>query len=142
MKTNELTTSQILTRAYAAVMGVDVKELRLFDETYEGVAIDYASFNRDEYDLPYHSADYFEAITETGSEGCYIGIFLRNAMKDEYGRDFYGRRRAGTIKTLAEGRAAWKVMGALAGELAYVANYVIPYELDKNHTPHNYFNRT
>ena len=43
----------------------------------------------------------------------------------------YIRFTVGTIKTLDEGVDAWRNMGALAGELAYLANYKSSYAVRK-----------
>lgn len=113
-----MTTLQILTAAYAEIFGIAVNENGDYHDQKTGSStIDYAHFGNFsiDYDI---DADYIEAVTEDGCEGCYVGI-LRVRFNQKKGA--YVRERIGTIKTLDEGRAAWRDMGALAGELAYVA---------------------
>jgi len=120
---------QVLSAAYADIFGIEPEE----DGEYYGQVtgsseIDYAIFH-DRYALDFDiDTDYFEAVTEDGSEGCWIGVF-RLRMNRKEGR--YERDRVGTIKTLNEGRAAWRDMGALAGELSYVANNITAWKLYK-----------
>ena len=83
--------------------------------------IEYATFVKDS--APFDERDdFFEATTEDGSEGCWIRIDLVHYNTEPDAMFRYTRSRVGTIKTLNEGRKAWQDMGALAGELAYLAN--------------------
>ena len=118
-----MTALDILTQAYADIFGIEVEHSgNYYDQQIDGTMIDYASFSRSEA-LKVNDDDYFEAMTEDGSEGCYIGIFLVHYVGcGKSGCGDYARMRAGTIKTLEEGRDAWKHMGALAGMMAYMAN--------------------
>ena len=122
-----MTTLQILTAAYADIFGIEPKENGSYYDQKAGESlIDYAHFDDNYVKLFDLDTDYIEAVTEDGSEGCWIGVF-RVRYNDETRR--YDRDRVGTIKTLNEGRTAWKDMGALAGELAYVANNVTAWKL-------------
>ena len=115
-----MTTLQVVTAAYAEIFGIDVHENGYYYGQHAGSSeIDYAMFDRcvQNYDI---DAGYIAAITEDGNEGCWIGVFY---ICDSI------RFRVGTIKTLAYDRAAWQDMGALAGELAYVANNIIAWKL-------------
>ena len=114
-----MNTLQILSAAYADIFSIETKPSGAYDGQRIGdTVIDYTSFDRDsvEYDI---DTDSIEAVTESGCEGCWIGIF--RVRWDQETRT-YSRTRVGSIKTLDEGRAAWRNMGALAGELAYVAD--------------------
>ena len=121
---NGVTTTQILSLAYCTIFGI-------FTDTGSGIGhyygqradgrseIDYAHFDRECETRFDPDRDYFEATTEDGSEGCWIRVEL--VRFDPETRQ-YKRKRVGIIKTLDEGRMAWRAMGSLAGELAYLAN--------------------
>lgn len=118
-----MTTQEILSAAYAEVFGIDVKESgSYFGEKLDGdIEIDYAHFDGrlcKDYDM---DTDHIEAVVEDGSEGTWIGVFL--VRFDEATRG-YLRDRVGTIKTLDEGRDAWRAMGALAGEFSWAVGPV------------------
>lgn len=123
-----MNTLQILSAAYADIFGIEADaEGHFHDQRAGKCVIDYAYFghNAEPFDM---DADYIEATTESGSEGCWIGVFRMHYDAETHG---YTRSRVGTIKTLDEGRDAWRDMGALAGELAYVSNSVIAWKLYK-----------
>ena len=123
-----MTTTQILTAAYAEIFGIDPEDGSYYGQMAGECEIDYAYFD-DRYEKDFDvDTDCFEAITEDGSEGCWIGVFRNRFVRGE-GR--YERDRVGTIKTLRDGRTAWKDMGALAGELAYLANNDVAWKLCK-----------
>lgn len=118
-----MTTQQILSAAYAQVFEIEEKASGSYygQQLDCGVVIDYTSF-----DL--HSIDYdmdtstIVAATADGSEGCFIDFNVRR-----YDRDLkrYTYTYVGCIKTLDEGRDAWRSMGALAGEMNYLCYDVI-----------------
>lgn len=117
-----MTTLEILTAAYAEIFGIDENKGGDYHDQKTGSSvIDYAHFGTCSVDFDI-DADYIEAVTESGSEGCWIGIFR---VRFNQKKSAYVRERVGTIKTLDEGRCAWQDMGALAGELSYVANEII-----------------
>ena len=121
---NGVTTTQILSLAYCTIFCI-------FTDTGSGIGhywgqraggrseIDYAHFDGDHETRFDPDNDFFEATTEDGCEGCWIRVELVRWHPDT---KQYTRKRVGTIKTLDEGRMAWNAMGALAGELAYLAN--------------------
>lgn len=77
--------------------------------------IDYTLSCRDSRQLTNYAFD-FEAIVLPGSnEGIYISCFLSGKFDDSGDSRCY----AGTIKTLCEQVDAYRIMGALAGYLAY-----------------------
>lgn len=125
-----MTTNQILSAAYAEIFSLKPAKDGEFTGTFYGQTagdceIDYVHF--DLRSMPFDiDKDYFEAAVEDGSEGCWIRVDLIH-----YNGNRFEPSRVGTIKTLAEGRNAWRDMGALAGELAYVANSVIAWRLYK-----------
>ena len=131
-----VTTTQILSLAYCTIFGITTDRGngigRYYDQYANGKScIDYAHFDGD-YETPFdEDNDYFEAVTESGSEGCWIRVVLVHMAGENYRERHYERKRVGTIKTLDEGRTAWQNMGALAGELAYVANYDAAYKVLK-----------
>lgn len=118
-----MTTQEVLCDAYAAIFGIPSSKDRdgcYYDQAYQSVTIDYAELSGMRNPLPYDDdTDYIEAVTEGGCEGVYIGVFRVREGRDVPDRD--RRVRVGTIKTLCEGRDAWRSMGALCGELAYMA---------------------
>jgi len=116
-----MTTTQVLSNAYAEIFGIPVNEHgNYYGQMVGNSEIDYANFNR--YEKNYDpDADYIEACTETGSEGVWIGCFL---VHWDFEPSKSSRERVGTIKTLDEGRDAWRNMGALAGELAYMSGQI------------------
>ena len=129
-KDSAMTTNQILSAAYAEIFSLKPTGNGEFTGTFYGQTtgdceIDYAHFDSRSTAFEM-SADYFETAVEDGSEGCWIRVDLIH----DHGNGVV-RSRVGTIKTLAEGRGAWRDMGALAGELAYVANSVIAWRLYK-----------
>ena len=125
-----MTTRDVLSLAYAAVFGIESTQRGQLDGHFYGqrageCEIDYANFDHPQnFDI---GEDYIEAVTEDGSEGCWIRLERVHYERDEG----YQRFRVGTVKTLCEGRKAWRDMGALAGELAYLANNDIAWELYK-----------
>ena len=124
-----MTTTQILTAAYAEIFGIEPNENGSYYGQKAGECeIEYAHFD-DHYVKDYDmDTDYIEAMTEDGSEGCWIGVFRNRFIRGE-GR--YAHDRVGTIKTLCDGRTAWRDMGALAGELSYLANNDVAWKLYK-----------
>ena len=131
-----VTTCKILSLAYATIFGITTDQgggIGHYYGQYAGEScIDYAVFDQ-RYDVPFDDdADYFECVTESGCEGCWIRVDLVHYTgQDARAMSQYTRQRAGTIKTLCEGHKAWKDMGALAGELTYVANYDAAYKVIK-----------
>lgn len=109
-----MTTEQVLQAAYDDVISRDA-----FDGFEEW--IDYTSFAMRSEDFD-PDRDYLRCCVTDGSEGAWIDIFRYRECEFEY---------VGTIKTLREGRDVWREMGALAGELSYVANFITPWELQK-----------
>lgn len=121
-----ITTTKILSVAYCTIFGITTDRGsgigRYYDQYTGDSCIDYAHFDG-RYEMPFdEDTDWFECVTEDGSEGCWIRVDLvrRVSLGDHYD---YIRRRAGTIKTLDSGANAWRNMGALAGELTYTANF-------------------
>ena len=118
-------TAQILSAAYAEIFSCDVaKGGHYYGQRVNDSEIDYAHFDRESMSVD-PDTDFFEAVVEDGSEGCWIRVELvryieERKRREEHHRD-YDRFHVGLIKTLNEGRDAWRNMGALAGELAYVA---------------------
>ena len=123
-----MNTMQILSAAYAEIFGVEVKKNGCYHDQKTGASlIDYAHFDLNP--MPYDiDTDYFECVTEDGSEGCWVRV---DRVRYDKEKREYIKNRVGTIKTLDEGRCAWKDMGALAGELAYVANNITAWKLYK-----------
>lgn len=118
-----MTTQEIMSAAYAKIFGVDVKESgSYYGEKLDGdIEIDYAYFDGrlcKDYDM---DTDHIEAVTEDGSEGVWVGVFR---VRFDATAHSYSRERVGTIKTLREGRGVWRAMGALAGELSWMADHV------------------
>ena len=114
-----MNTMQVLSAAYADIFGIEMSANGYYSgqRLTFGSVIEYVYFDRNS--LPFDiDADYIEATTEDGSEGCWIGVF-----RVHYDAEMraYHRDRVGTIKTLDDGCTAWKDMGGLAGELAYKA---------------------
>ena len=121
-----MTTMQILSAAYAEIFGIEPNEKGYYSGEKTGSSvIDYAHFDRDSMTFDIDD-DYIECVTEDGNEGCWIRAALVHFDK---AKREYIRYRVGTIKTLDEGRCAWQDMGALAGELAYVANNITAWKL-------------
>lgn len=121
-----MNTMQILSAAYAEIFGVEASKNGCYHDQKAGSSvIDYAHFdlNSLSYDI---DTDFFECVTEDGSEGCWVRV--ERVRYDREKRE-YIKNRVGTIKTLDEGRCAWQDMGALAGELAYVANNITAWKL-------------
>lgn len=128
-----MTTCDVLSLAYATIFGVERTQRGQLAGHFYGqrageCEIDYANFDHPQsFDI---DNDYIEAVTEDGNEGCWIRLERVHYVRDEG----YQRCRVGTIKTLCEGRKAWRDMGALAGELAYLANNDIAWKLyDADH---------
>lgn len=123
-----MTTMQILSAAYAEIFGIEPKKNGCYSGDQAGSSvIDYAHFDLNS--MPYDiDADYFECTTEDGSEGCWVRV---DRVRYDREKREYISNRAGIIKTLDEGRNAWRDMGALAGELAYVANNITAWKLYK-----------
>lgn len=122
-----VTTAQILSLAYCAIFGITTDRGEGIGHYYGQYAngascIDYTIFDHDSRPFD-EDNDFFEVTVESGCEGCWIRVDLMHYTDTEPGRGRYDRFRVGTIKTLDEGREAWRNMGALAGELAYMANY-------------------
>lgn len=124
-----VTTKQILSVAYCTIFGImtvtDRNVLGRYYGQYAGDScIDYAHFDGNS-ERPFdEDNDWFECITEDGSEGCWIRVDLMHHVPlGDHFNDKVERHRVGTIKTLDSGRDAWRNMGALAGELTYVANF-------------------
>lgn len=115
-----ISTAQILSAAYAAVFGIPVKPYGYHGQVVGDTVIDYAYFDVRSVDFDIDN-DWFEAIVEDGSEGSWIGVHLRTGSRDSSPKC----RHVGVIKTLARSRGVWREMGALAGELAFVANNVV-----------------
>lgn len=120
-----VTTTKILSVAYCEIFGITTDRGsgigRYYGQYAGDSCIDYAHFDG-HYEIPFdEDTDWFECITEDGCEGCWIRVELVRRITLG-GHDDNIRRRVGIIKTLSEGRNAWKNMGALAGELAYTAN--------------------
>ena len=114
-----MTTKEILSAAYAAIYGIEQTKSYDYNSQRAGDAvIDYTSFARESIEFNYDT-DYFIMYTGTGCEGVWIEIILarRNVVKNDYDHPYVG-----CIKTLTEGRAAWRDMGMLAGEMTYMAN--------------------
>lgn len=120
-----MTTLQILSAAYADIFGIEPKDSGEYGGQVTGAStVDYAIFyDKHDFDI---NTDYIEAMTEDGSEGCWIGVFRVRENPTDRSKAV---QRVATIKTLSEGRTAWQDMGALAGELAYVANNIIAWKL-------------
>ena len=124
-----INTRDIMCDAYARIFDIPSskdKDQSYYDQRYESVYIDYAIFDvrRSTY-ATYEfdpDTDYFWAKVESGCEGTWIAVYREH---DRYGdTEEHSTDNIGTIKTLNEGRDAWKSMGALAGELVYVAEQV------------------
>ena len=120
-----VTTAQILSLAYCTIFGITTDRGEGIGHYYGQYAngascIDYTVFDYDSRPFD-EDNDFFEATVESGCEGCWIRVDLMHYTEPRRGR--YERIRVGTIKTLDEGREAWRNMGALAGELAYMANF-------------------
>ena len=108
--------ADIMKNAYDSLF--DLCQLASSGRTYEGIEIDYASFDRLSTMLN-EECEIICTVNPGANEGIYIDVTARRY--DASIRD-YRTAAIGTIKTLREGRAAHKAMGALAGELAYLAN--------------------
>ncbi len=115
-----MTTLEILNRAYADIFGIEQSNGGDYSGQKTGDSvIDYTSFKHYsmEYDI---DSDSIEAVVADGSEECWINLYLRRAIQAEHREN---RVNIGCIKTLDEGRAAWRNMGTLAGEISYMADY-------------------
>lgn len=118
-------TQEIMSMAYADVFSIPVNEngryhdQKLSDpKSGKEIVIDYAYFDArlsKNYDI---DNDNIIAFTEDGCEGCWIAVYLSHVIDDDGARKW---DRIGTVKTLDEGRSAWRAMGALAGELTFAA---------------------
>lgn len=133
-KKNALTTCQVLSYAYALIFSVDDEHQKSSghfsgQRTSCGIGVEYAVFERRSIVMNDDDESFFEAVVEDGNEGCWIRVELVTYVAEARQ---YRRERVGTIKTLEEGRAAWKGFGALAGELSYVANNIAYWELRKS----------
>lgn len=109
-----MTTEQILSRAYADVLCIDLsKDGRYNGQRYSGIVVDYADFQTVP-PVPFNmDIDYFTTNVEQGFEGVYIGVFrLRDGSRTE---------RVGTIFTKFADLRTWRVMGMLCGDLLYRA---------------------
>ena len=117
-----MNTMQILSAAYAEACGIPENEHCYYygQEIGNGVIIDYTSFDRlaRPFDI---DSDTITASTSSGSEGVWIDFNLTHCDYDSGSKQIY---RIGSIKTLDEGRDAWRNMGALAGEISYLVDKI------------------
>lgn len=113
-----MTTTDILTLAWTTIF--PEAKLNMFsafnDQKYRDITIDYASFSGYDPRSFNIDGDAIICFTEDGSEGVWIAV--HHVRYDAEGRNIM---RVGSVKTLNEGRDAWRDMGALAGELTYEA---------------------
>lgn len=64
---------------------------------------------------------YVVCYLDNGSEGCYINVVLVSTDKK------IPPCHVGTLKTLCEGLSAWRFMGTLSGEIAYLCDQYLWY---------------
>ena len=71
-------------------------------------------------------------VNPGGSEGIYIDAWIYGLILPDFtGSMSYRRTRIGTIKTLAEGRDAYAIMGRAAGLLTYYADLYVRKHIDR-----------